>query len=94
VLTNDGNRPASLLDISRSGFRASVDAPVSVGDAVTLTISRDQELSALVVWQKGGEIGCKFDEQISKVTVLAIFRGYGLSDDQSSGYGDANAPGR
>ncbi len=95
VLAKSGTRAASLLDISRSGFRASVDAPVSVGDAVTLTISQDRELSALVVWQKDSEIGCRFDEPISKVTVLSIFQGYGLSGDQSSaGYADANALGR
>lgn len=95
VLAKSGACAASLLDISRSGFRASVELPVYVGDAVTLPIARDRELSAHVVWQKDREIGCMFDEPISKVTVLAIFHGYGLSGDQSSaGYGDANAPGR
>ena len=96
VLATEGICSAALLDISRSGFRAAVDMPELVGDTVRMLISDGRTLQAVVVWQKRDEIGCKFDDPVSKMTARAIFQGHGLSKDQTTaiGYGDANAPGR
>jgi hypothetical protein len=74
--------PAVLMDISPSGFKATVEAGIDVGQDVELLINANV-LKAKIQWSRGGMIGCAFDEKLPRHKVLAISRGGYFGDTGS-----------
>jgi len=83
TVANDGSaRPAMLVDISPSGFKATVDASVGVGEDVELLVS-SSILKATIQWCRGDLIGCAFEQKLPRHKVLAISRGGFFGDTGS-----------
>ena len=73
------NFPAALVDISAEGFRAMVSGQVMAGAPVKLRYAGEHEAAAIVVWQTGMLIGCRFITALSEKDVKQIIRGFGLA---------------
>ena len=64
-ITLDGGfaaRPCTVLDLSSSGARITIDDPNAVTAKVRLALSRDARTgrSCAVVWRRGKTVGVKF----------------------------------
>ena len=66
---------AALLNISATGFRATISGQVSVGAVVTIQYSVGRKAAAIVVWQAGAVIGCHLIAPLDSATVAAIASG-------------------
>jgi hypothetical protein len=66
--------PVKLIDLSRSGFRASWHYSLKAGDRVWLKIGDMQALSAIVRWSRDFEIGCAFEQPIHPAVFEHIVR--------------------
>jgi hypothetical protein len=66
--------PAVLMDVSPTGFKATVQAEIAVGAEVELRIGNAQGLRATAMWQRDDLVGCAFAETISRHAVLALAR--------------------
>jgi hypothetical protein len=55
---------ATVVDLSREGFRAECDARLRTGSAVSLEIPGVGPVEAQVEWQRGGEFGARFFQPI------------------------------
>lgn len=53
-------RPAIVSDLSSNGFRAEVAEKVTPGTIIMVQMDGLAPLEAYIVWQEGGQIGCKF----------------------------------
>ena len=55
-------RPCSVLDLSSSGAKLTVDDPTSVSNRVKLAFTRDTRLGRTcdVVWRRGKTLGVRF----------------------------------
>jgi hypothetical protein len=61
VLTTDGvPLAAELSNISSSGFRARSPIALSAGTRLVVRFGGRMPRKAIVAWQKGEEIGCRF----------------------------------
>ena len=69
ILTLDGRRPVTLLDLSQSGARLLLQEHYRLDQAVLYWM--DFEAFGEGVWQSGRERGLAFEEPISEATVLA-----------------------
>ncbi len=52
--------PAVVTDLSRSGFRALIDEPLSPESVVWLKVGEHGPFMARVVWYDGSAAGCEF----------------------------------
>ena len=55
---------AFILNVSANGFRLSVNAPLSVGDSITIT-HNGLRSRGHVLWAEGTEAGGSFLDQVS-----------------------------
>lgn len=69
ILTLDGRRPVTLLDLSQSGARMLLDEHYRVDQAVLYWIGF--EAFGEVAWQAGRDVGLQFEEPLSAETVIA-----------------------
>jgi len=53
---------ATILDVSRSGFRLTCDTPLKVGQSVTMHLPRET-VSCEVRWVDGNEVGGAFSDK-------------------------------
>lgn len=74
IAGGDDAYPAVLMDVSPTGFKATVQGEIAVGAEVELRIGDAQGLRATAMWQRDDLIGCAFVEKISRHTVLALAR--------------------
>lgn len=62
VIGADGvERPATVVNVSPSGFMARCDADHAVGDTVFIALPRLGRRAAIVRWSLGGRIGCQLE---------------------------------
>jgi hypothetical protein len=66
--------PAVLMDVSPTGFKATLQPEITIGTEVELRIRDSQGLRATVLWQRDDLVGCEFVETISRHAVLALAR--------------------
>jgi len=52
--------PASLIDISIYGCRLELDANLTDGEAVEISIATFTSIAATIVWTKDDQAGCRF----------------------------------
>ena len=57
---------ALLRDISVYGCCLKLDAVLRVDEAVSLSFGENEGIDASIVWQKGGRVGCRFVNPISR----------------------------
>lgn len=53
-----------VLDISRSGVRIATEAPLQIGQEITIGLAGAGVTRAYVAWARGGEYGCAFERPI------------------------------
>lgn len=53
-------RPVTVCDLSTSGFRVNLPENIKAGTLVALQLDGLAPIDAYIVWQKDGEAGCKF----------------------------------
>lgn len=67
---------AQLLDVSSYGCRLEAKQKYRAGQKVKIGFFARQPVAAKVVWVKSGQIGCRFEAQISQSLHRALtFRG-------------------
>lgn len=69
ILTLDGRRTVTLLDLSQTGARVLLQEHYRIDQAVLYWIGF--EAFGEVVWQAGREVGLRFEEPLSAETVIA-----------------------
>lgn len=69
LMTLDGRKRVTLLDLSQSGARVRLNEPGRLRQAMLYWI--EFEAFGLVVWQDGLQVGLEFEPPISEATVLA-----------------------
>lgn len=74
TLRQPGGAPAAikLHNLSVHGFRTEWPYKLRRGDRVWLKISGIEALSALVAWEKGFTIGCKFETPLHPAVLAKI----------------------
>lgn len=63
----DGCTPVDVvvLDISRSGVRIVTDAPLEIGQEITIGLAGAGVTRAFVAWARDGEYGCAFERPMA-----------------------------
>ncbi len=54
-----------VLDISRSGVRIVTDAPLQIGQEISIGLAGAGVTRAYVAWARGGEYGCAFERPMA-----------------------------
>jgi hypothetical protein len=69
-----GSEPveAVLHDVSIYGCRLACTVPHAPGDRIWLRISGDLPIAAIVAWNDGAYIGCRFDAPLDRKLVRAL----------------------
>jgi hypothetical protein len=69
-----GRQPAeaALVDLSIYGCRLAVDADYAPNDRLWLRFAGESPVAATAVWAEGGELGCRFDEQLDRALFRAL----------------------
>ena len=52
-------RPATLVNVSPSGFMARCEAAHATGDTIAVVLPRLGKVAAVVRWSLGGRVGCQ-----------------------------------
>jgi hypothetical protein len=61
LVDSDGSeRPVTILDVSKEGFRLEASDGVRIGELVHLRVEHDATLAAQIVWALGNEAGGVF----------------------------------
>jgi hypothetical protein len=61
----------SIRKISAGGAVVHVDGPIAPGERLDLELMTGEQLGGTVAWQRGAEIGLRFDEPIDVFAVIA-----------------------
>ncbi|MFC4296419.1 PilZ domain-containing protein, partial [Novosphingobium tardum] len=70
-MTRDGGTSAVVHDLSEDGLLLETEAPIALGEAITINLPSIGDLAAEVVWNSGHLHGCKFGAKLSKGLVSA-----------------------
>lgn len=63
--------PATILELSQSGFLMETAAPIAVGQLLQLCLLETDEVSARVVWSCGRHFGCEFPRSLAVAPISA-----------------------
>jgi len=79
-----------VLDISRSGVRIVTDAPLQIGQEITIGLAGAGVTRAYVAWARGNEYGCAFErpmapEDEARAFSQAPVQRLGITPRQSNG---------
>jgi hypothetical protein len=55
---------AALDDLSKYGCRLATDASFKTGECLTVQFEQSAPISACVIWNEDGKLGCRFDEAL------------------------------
>lgn len=66
--------PAVLMDVSPTGFKATLQPEITIGTEMELRIGDSQGLRATAMWRCDDLVGCEFVETISRHAVLTLAR--------------------
>jgi hypothetical protein len=76
VATTDGVVFSSeMINVSTSGFRTRSAMMLSSGTKLVVRFRQRMPRRAQVAWQKGEEIGCRFDRPLSQKQLAALAAG-------------------
>jgi hypothetical protein len=64
-----------VLDLSNGGMRTTLPVPLERGHRVTVIMKGVGEIRAKIAWNRGGEVGIKFDRKIDKRLVIEALTG-------------------
>ena len=67
-----GSVPIQVVNISANGFMARTEAPLPIGQALTVRLPVVGEMKAEVRWALGGRIGCQFTRMIALADYLDL----------------------
>ncbi len=70
--TSGTQTAAELLDVSIYGCRLTAAGAGELGGAVQLSLAGSAAVSARVVWNREGVIGCRFDAPISRAMLRSL----------------------
>lgn len=71
VITNGDQGLVRVRNISDEGARLSLQIPVMLGEALTLELAENVQMTGHVVWTNGDNCGLKFDQHIDCGRLLA-----------------------
>ena len=71
-LDDQSRVPVELVNISRTGFMARTDAPLTEETRLHIGLPVAGELSARVVWTLGGRIGAEFRHPIDAASYFTL----------------------
>lgn len=64
-----------VLDLSNGGIRTTLPVTLQRGHPVTVIMKGVGEVRAKIAWNRGGEVGIKFDKKIDKRLVIEALTG-------------------
>ena len=70
--TGGATVPVDLVNISRTGFMARTDAPLTEGTRARIRLPVTSEMDARIVWALGGRVGAEFREPIEPLTYFKL----------------------
>lgn len=67
-LHKEASKPyeAQIAELSIYGCRLFTDAEFAAGDAVMVSLTDQNIVSAKAIWQEDGRVGCRFDEPLDR----------------------------